>query len=153
MKITTKLILLGMVGITAAPFIVKKPDGSPYISLNQLRSYSEQAVQKTKQAVDSSPSQMYRWQDSEGKWHYSDKPSDQYSSSSVNVETTVNSMKDIELPEGFGEEEKDEGNFDPTNGSTLPLTTAPLEKVPDMLKEIERVQEKMKEQQKVLNDL
>lgn len=154
MKITTKLFLLGLVGITAAPFIVKKQDGTPYLTFDEARQFTAKSVTETSQNVqDNAPTELYRWQDAQGNWHFSDKPSDQYSTSTLQVEAAINSMEDIELPEKVVASEKDQERFDPTSGTSLPLTTAPLDKVPDMLKEIERVKETMKERQKVLDNL
>lgn len=157
MKITTKLILLGMVGLAAAPFILKKPDGTPWLNLKELLNSTDKAVAKVEEVIPTpkKPTKMYKWQDSEGKWHFSDKPSNDFDSSKVQLDAAYNQMKHIDLPDGFGDGKKDEDQrFNPEDGnSTVPLTTAPLEKVPEMLQEIERVQDRMEERQKILNDL
>lgn len=151
MKITTKLIMLGLVGVAAAPFILKKEDGTPWLTLSDVKKAAESSASK---AIPSEPKQMYRWQDKAGNWHYSDKPSSQYQSQEVQLDTAYNQMKQINLPEGFGETKKStDGRFDPTEGgSSFPLTTAPLEKVPDMMKEIERVQDKLDQRQKAMEN-
>ncbi len=156
MKLTTKLLLLGIVGVAAAPFILKKPDGTPWLSLEEITSSAKQtATQAVEKAIPRPAQKMYRWQDSQGKWHYSDQPSDQFTSRKVELDSAFNEMKQINLPDGFGGGEKEEaGKFDPAStGNGLPITTAPLEKVPEMLKEIERVQEKMDQRQKQLDSL
>lgn len=152
MKLTTKLLMLGLVGVAAAPFILKKPNGTPWLTLEEVTSAAKKAAD---QAVPRPPKEMYRWQDSTGKWHYSDKPSEQFQSKQVQLNTAFNEMKQIDLPEGFGEEKKPENSrFDPTSGgSGLPLTTAPLEKVPEMMKEIERVQDKLDQRQRSLDGI
>lgn len=152
MKITTKLMMLGLVGIAAAPFILKKEDGTPWLTLSDVKKAAQSSANK---ALPKEPQKMFRWQDSAGNWHYSDKPSAQFQSQEVQVETSYNQMKHIELPEGFGESGKsDDERFDPTKGgSSFPLTTAPLEKVPDMMKEIERVQDRIEQRQKDIEGL
>lgn len=155
MKITTKLVLLGLVGITAAPFILKKPDGTPWLSLADITRQTDQGIKEVQSVLPSKQTtQMFKWQDKEGRWHFSDQPSDQYQSREVTLDAAYNQMKHIELPDGFGgQNNKTEEQQGSQDGSSVPLTTAPLEKVPDMLKEIEKVQDRMEERQKILNGL
>jgi len=156
MKILTKLMLLGLVGLLAAPFILKKPDGTPWLTWSDLfegASDSASAL-RSQLPITNSNSQMYKWQDAAGKWHYSDRPSDDFQTETVKVDAAYNQMKHIELPEGFGESKRKQAQTsEQEQQPSLPLTTAPLEKVPDMLNDIERVQEKMDQRQRALDNL
>ncbi|WP_404341480.1 DUF4124 domain-containing protein [Pseudoalteromonas mariniglutinosa] len=80
-------------------FYIKRPDGQAYINSNDVSHAAEQAmyklkqdaregIEQSKQAISNqlanftTPSetvtQVYKWQDEHGQWHYSDIPSEQY---------------------------------------------------------------------------
>jgi len=151
MSLVYKLIILALIGALAAPFIIKKPDGTPMMTLKQFMPDASQSIDQLK-SIGKADAQLYRWQDEKGNWQYSDTPHDSAQGEKFQVQATINSMKTIELPEGFGEPKKKE-RFDPTDdsGVNLPVTTAPLNKVPEMLENIEGIQEKFDARQQQLD--
>lgn len=153
MGIFNKLLLLVLVLAVASPFILKKPDGTPYMDINQFL----KPVNSVKESVMPTESkQLYRWKDEKGNWQYTDHPPSNPGAESFTVKHNINEMKTIDLPEGYKEkpQEKDQ-RFDPTegSGSSLPLTTAPIEKVPEMLDQIENIQQNLDNRQKQLDNL
>ncbi len=154
MKIFIKLLLLLVVLAIAGLFFIKKPDGTPWLSVSDLTSKTTNVLKPI--APSTKSEQVYRWQDEKGNWHFSDKPVDGVQQDQITVKQSQNRLKQVDLPEGFGEQKKDQDKtFDPTDneGSGFPLTTAPLEKVPEMLDKIEDVQKKMDNRQKALDAL
>ncbi len=151
MPLFYKLIILGLIGALAAPFIIKKPDGTPMMTLKQFMPDTTRSINKLKNA-SKADTQLYRWKDAKGHWQYSDTPQDSQSAEKFKVKSPIISMKTIELPEGYGEPKKTK-RFDPMSddGGSIPLTTAPLSKVPEMLQQIEGIQGKFDARQKQLD--
>ncbi len=151
MSLFYKLIILGLIGALAAPFIIKKPDGTPIMTLKQFMPDASSSIKQLK-SIGKADTQLYRWKDEKGHWQYSDTPHESAQAEKIQVQATINSMKTIELPEGFGEPKKKE-RFDPTDndGVNLPVTTAPLSKVPEMLENIEGIQQKFDARQQQLD--
>ncbi len=151
MPIFYKLIILALIGALAAPFILKKSDGTPMMTFAQFMPDASKSINKLKSIGKDAP-QLYRWKDAKGHWQYSDTPHESADAEKFQANVTINSMKTIELPEGFGEP-KEEERFDPTqsDGVNIPVTTAPLSKVPEMLQQIEGIQTKFDNRQKQLD--
>jgi hypothetical protein len=153
MGLFNKLLLLALVLAVASPFILKKPDGTPILEISK---FLEPATNMTKSALPSAtPKSLYRWQDEKGNWQYSDHPPENSNAQMIQVEDKINSMKTIDLPEGYQDKPKDTERFDPTDGSgsSLPLTTAPIEKVPEMLDQIKDFQKNLDSRQQQLDQI
>lgn len=152
MKLFSKLLMLLVIAALAGPFFLKKPNGEPWLNWRDF--IPTKTVDTVKESVaPSSQRIMYKWQDEKGIWQYGDQPPEGANATPMSVKTQINAMKDIDLPEGFGGAVKDdEARFDPTTGSKLPLTTAPLEKVPEMLEQIQNYQETLDKRNKALEN-
>ena len=146
MKLFYKLIILALIGSLAAPFIVKGPDGKPLMDYKDLvKSFSPS--KEFKQAISGGQPQLYRYQNEKGQWQYTDTPPDSVQAQTVKLNKQAATLKTIELPEGYRETQP-ESRFDPLEKSSgLPLTTAPLEKVPEMLEQIDGIQKKLDNRQ------
>jgi hypothetical protein len=153
MGLFNKLLLLALVLALASPFILKKPDGNPILDISE---FIEPAKNLTSSVAPSAaPKSLYRWQDAKGNWQYSDHPPEGSNAQQIQVEDKINSMKTIELPEGYQDKPEESERFDPTdgNGSSLPLTTAPIEKVPEMLDQIKDFQKNLDSRQQQLDQI
>lgn len=153
MSLFNKLLLLALVLALASPFILKKPDGTPILEISQFLEPAKNIGQSV--IPTAAPKSLYRWQDEKGNWQYSDHPPENTQSQMIQVEDKINSMKTIDLPEGYQDKPKSSDRFDPTDGqgSSLPLTTAPLEKVPEMLEQIKGFQESLDNRQQQLDSI
>lgn len=152
MGIFNKLLLLILVLAVASPFFLKKPDGTPMMDINEFL----KPVTSVKESVLPTESKtLYRWQDEKGNWQYSDHPPQNNQAESIKVKHNINEMKTIDLPEGYQDKPKETERLDPTDnsGSSLPLTTAPIEKVPEMLNQIDNFQQNLNDRQKQLDNL
>lgn len=135
MSLFYKLIILGLLLALASPFIMKKPDGTPFMTWQQLMPDNvTSAIKKD--------TQLYRWKDDKGQWQYTDTPPENNQAEQITVKTTINSMKTIELPEGYQPKKQEPENQQNQNsGLSLP-TTAPLTEVPKLLEDIDGIQKK-----------
>ena len=152
MGIFNKLLILALIIGVASPFFLKKPDGTPFMDINDFLN----PVKSVKESVMPSESKtLYRWKDEKGNWQYSDYPPDNNQAESYKVKHNINEMKTIDLPEGFKDKPKEEetARFDPTTGGSTPLSTAPLEKVPEMLDQIDGFQQKLDARQQQLDNM
>lgn len=141
MSMFYKLIILGLILALAAPFIMKKPDGTPFMTWEQFMPGSKDVLNKIKSSTQSD-TQLYRWKDAKGHWQYTDTPPENGQGEKIAVKTTINSMKTIELPEGYQPKKAEpENQAAQSSGLSLP-TTAPLTEVPNMLENIEGIQKK-----------
>jgi len=105
MGIFNKLLLLVLVLGVASPFFLKKPDGTPFMDINDLL----KPVQSAKEKVMPTESKtLYRWQDDKGNWQYSDYPPENNQAESYKVKHNINEMKTIDLPEGYQDKPKEE---------------------------------------------
>ncbi len=87
------VLALSLVGL----FVLKKPNGEPWISVsdftntskltNQIDAIKTQAVSKAQSLLQSEPSNptIYKWQDDKGVWHYSDKKAENNTSAEWDV--------------------------------------------------------------------
>jgi hypothetical protein len=150
MKILVKLLLLALVAALAAPFFIKGPNGQPLINFKDLISGNGVINGFTPKKE----TQLYRWKNAKGELQFGDNPPNGVQASKMQVKTQINSMKTVELPDGFSDhEQQPTSRFDPLDGSASPLSTAPLEKVPEMLEQIEGYQQKLDERAKALDSL
>jgi len=152
MGIFNKLLLLALVLAIAGPFILKKPDGTPYMD---IKDFLKPVTNAKESIMPSESKQLYRWQDEKGNWQYSDTAPEKQQAESIRVKHNINEMKTIDLPDGYKDKPAEESErFDPTTGSSsLPITTAPIEKVPEMLDQIDNFQQKLDDRQKQLDNL
>ncbi len=152
MSLIYKLIILALIGALASPFFIKKPDGTPLLTLKQIMRQADSSTAKLGSS-SSNQTKLYRYKDDKGRWQYTDRPPESQAAEKVTLNKPITSLKTITLPEGFGEPKEAEQRFDPTEdtGARLPITTAPLNKVPEMLDQIEGIQEKFDARQSALD--
>lgn len=154
MKLFTKFLMLGIVAAVAGPFFIKKPDGTPLLNWRDF--IPDNPVQSVKESIrPSAPTKMYKWQDAKGQWQFGDQPPEGVAAQEMQVKTQINSMKTIELPEGFGEDPKpkEKSTFNPTQSPATPLSTAPISEVPEMLDQIKDYQQTLDDRKKTLDNL
>lgn len=153
MKIFTKLLLLAVVGALAAPFFLKGPNGLPLLNYKDFIPTKDSMI---KSVTPKTETQLYKWKDAKGHWQFGDTPPEGSNAEQMQVKTQINEMKTIELPDGFKDQAEDsdaQGRFDPLNSSASPLSTAPIEKVPEMLDQIDGFQKTLDDRAKTLDSL
>lgn len=124
MKLFIKLLLFLLVLGIAGPFIIKKPDGRPLLTLNDIKSNTGEFLQSFRQmsalltslikpAASSATSQtsndsskentnltrVHKWRDKEGQWQFSDQaPENTYSETiTINPNQNIINLKTMPL--------------------------------------------------------
>jgi hypothetical protein len=113
MKLYIKFILFLVVLAVAGPFIMKRPDGSPLLSFNDIKS-GDSAIMKSFKTLtgffysssdalsldDALPgdakrllTRVHKWQDEEGIWHFSDQQPEGKTSETVEIDPNQNILK------------------------------------------------------------
>ena len=82
------LILLCLFVLIVAPFFIRMPDGQPLLSPGDL--IPDFPAEEAKQGKKVS---LYRWQDADGNWVYSDQPSSLGDDEIVHFDGDINLMK------------------------------------------------------------
>jgi len=97
-KLICFVLVLGVAGL----FFIKKPDGNPWLSIDELipdtssikRSISDAMPDQVVGGTDGSflddKVSVYKWKDAEGNWQFSDKPPAGIDAKQVLVGTDVN---------------------------------------------------------------
>jgi hypothetical protein len=118
MKLYIKFILFLVVLAVAGPFIMKRPDGRPLLTINDIKS-GDSAIMKSFKTLtglfhsssstlsldDNLPEEeqlltrVHKWQDKEGTWHFSDQQPEGAASETVEIDPNQNilEMNDAEV--------------------------------------------------------
>lgn len=153
------LLILGLAGL----FVLKKPNGSPWLSiddfipntqgisksitslLNSAKNTPTNNTTETSNTQAISDSGVYRWKDANGQWQFSDTPPEGTQAEAMHVSGNLNS----DLAEEYvppKEEEEDNtviSTTDPTAGnSLLPASLSP-DKISTLMKDTQNIQKIM----------
>lgn len=146
MKLFIKLLLFFVVLAMAAPFFMKKPDGSPMLTLQSIGLQSVvDKVATTKHELNvPKTAQVYRWQDEQGVWHYSDQAQTAVAEKhQVNI--SQNRLKHLEIAPAADEP------TDSVVAPTLVPERASLGDVPQLLKQVEQIKQTAEQRNRVLD--
>lgn len=148
MKLFIKLLLFVVVLALAAPFFMKKPDGTPMLTLQSL---GLGAVSNKVSAVlpDSRPelpktAEVYRWQDEKGAWHYSDKAQTP-AAQKHQLQISQNRLPHVEVVKN-----EEDGAADTSIDQPNIPQGASLADVPQLLKQVEQIKKTAEQRNKTL---
>lgn len=152
------LLVAGFIGL----FVLKKPDGTPWLSVHDLLpSVSiDEVTEGIKDVVpdqivggDSDSVEVYRWKDAEGNWQYSDTPPEGGTAEQVMVSTDVNRDLVPKLESRPAPIENKKGKAILIGDSAVGPTTAfQPDKVSELIEEAKGVQEIMDQRQQQLDE-
>ena len=100
-------LLIGVLIIACiAPLFIKGPDGEPIMSFDDWKielpdSLDELfAGRKTEPSApaQSEPTTVYKWQDEDGQWHFSNTPPDMETAEAMELDGNINIMEAFEAP-------------------------------------------------------
>lgn len=179
MKFFIKFLLLLLVLGMAGPFFLKRPDGKPWLTMDQvlpnnelpnsesLKSQLSYQLQKTKQWIlDATPkftsgsdsesssgseaTKVYRWKGSDGSWQLSDQPPADGQAEMIMVDPNTNLIQGLSEPV---EEEIVEQTpaQEPSVGVPLPMTV-PLDQVSKLQEDAKKVQEQLNKRNEALEE-
>ena len=166
MKIFTKLILLILVLGLAAPFFIKRPDGRPWMKVDDFmpnisgmkaraENWWSRMVGKVEDIsgdkeldLPSGKTKVYRWRASDGSWQFSDMPP-KGKSEEVWLDPNANVIQSTSLP--IAQEPEKEAANPSGNGIPLPLTVSPGQ-ASKLIEDVGKIQDLMDQRNQVLED-
>ncbi len=160
-KFFSFLIVIGIAGL----FVLKKPDGTPWLSLHDFmpdtssikRSISDVIPEKASGGGVRENVSVYRWKDSDGNWQFSDTPPDDIQTEQVLVNTEVNrdlapipsQSSNAILGSPLGSQKK--GNAALIRDHKISPTTVSPSDIPTLINDANDVQELMDNRQDQLD--
>ncbi|WP_299981468.1 hypothetical protein [uncultured Pseudoteredinibacter sp.] len=140
MRLFLTLIALIIVVALAAPFVLKRPDGLPWMDASELSpeievngSYENAKLELYRWwhglrrdllgDTQSGKTKAYRWQDSAGNWHLSDSPNPAGAAEELWVDPNANLMQSVPVPEPT--EEAENTTQADAKAVPLPMTVSP----------------------------
>lgn len=174
MKIFIKLMILALVLSYASLFVIKKPDGTPIRTLDSLKpdlnfsglseglsesvdsvrniiSTETQDTTGNTMQVEVQQKQLYRWQDENGVWNYSDSPPPDVNAEAMalqapnvmNLNPSVVITEDVQVP--------DETDAEP---GLIPQQIREMQQTMQRAEEVStQFRERLEEQQRMLEEL
>lgn len=174
MKIFIKLMILALVLSYASLFVIKKPDGTPIRTLDSLKpdlnfsglseglsesvdsvrniiSTETQDTTGNTMQVEVQKKQLYRWQDENGVWNYSDSPPPDVNAEAMalqapnvmNLNPSVVITEDVQVP--------DETDAEP---GLIPQQIREMQQTMQRAEEVStQFRERLEEQQRMLEEL
>ncbi|MGH1487754.1 MAG: DUF4124 domain-containing protein [Cellvibrionaceae bacterium] len=140
------LLVLGFAGL----FVLKKPDGTPWLSLDDF--IPDISVGSVKDALPGGNEvAVYRWKDAEGNWQYSDTPPGNNTAEQVLVNTNLNRDLVPEFkPSKVADTKPKSGKALLIKDSSISPTTVPMDKIPELVDDAKNVQQLMDDRTKQL---
>lgn len=110
-----RLILLALIGMLVAPFILKRENGTAIMSMDEFLDFNPDLIKhryqqalttirgfladdmdveqfKMEQPIEK-VTKVYKWQDENGEWHFSDEKSEKFVQEEVEIKNDNNVMK------------------------------------------------------------
>jgi hypothetical protein len=151
------LLVLGLAGL----FVLKKPDGSPWLSADELipnaqslitdsMSLVNKAKKLTEKEIvnDNNNGAIYRWQDANGQWQYSDTAPSNQTVESINISGNLNS----DLAEKMTPPPEQIISSSPQEEASSPLpTTISPEKISTLMEDAKNIQKIMNDRTSKIN--
>ncbi|MEM1262910.1 MAG: DUF4124 domain-containing protein [Pseudomonadota bacterium] len=156
MRLFAKLMLLLVIAALAGPFILKGSDGKPLWSIasvkasvqsvwNQLGNDAEQNLQAVGVDAMSDDVEIYRWQDENGQWHFSEEPPAGIAAETMTIDPDTNMISLPALPEPLPAETA------PDSGDAAAIQTQPPEGIPSA-EDTRQLMEDVRNLQNVVNE-
>lgn len=132
MKWIYRLFTLAIIaGALIVPFFIDNQQGEPMLSLSEskdlLPTFSPSAQSAQIEAHSQPANKIYKWQDTEGQWHYGDTPPGQNATVvEVQINTNTNIIQPLDLPEAqdAGQPESFSAQMSPSDGDILSFERA-----------------------------
>lgn len=90
MKFKIGLMVLILAVLCILPWFIKKPDGTPLLSLPEVD--TQLSTEQTRQT-------FYKWQDNSGQWHFGDEVPEGVKAVAVNIDTAANVLQGVRPPQ------------------------------------------------------
>jgi hypothetical protein len=158
MKLFIKFLMFVVVLGVAGLFFIKKPDGAPWLTASafipdvtpikkMLASVKRGSLTDASQNR-SGKTQVYRWQDKDGNWQYSDQPPAVAKADEIWIDPDTNMIQ------GLAAKTEVEAAKSPAPSIPLPMTVAPSQvgKLMDDAKAVSALMDKRNKEIETLSD-
>lgn len=170
MSLKIKFMLLVLVLSFSALLILKRPDGQPWLafsalptSVNDVKTTFNNAVTGAQRMAGVEGSDdpnfgktaVYKWRDSAGNWHLSDRPIGQAGGRDelLHIDPNTNLIEGVEVSAAKSASEVEQSRLDEvTNAVPLPMTVSP-DKVSKLIDDAKAVQSLMDNRTKQLDGM
>lgn len=171
MKLFIKFMMFAVVLTCAAPFVLKRSDGTPWLSLTDLKTPDialpdiSPLTNQIKKLGNTDPENnnvgqttVYKWQDKGGVWHFSDKASNASPSEEIKINHNTNlvHLDKQESPVKLDQIASDE-IISRDEDTPLNLEAGPYEQLPDLIDQAKNVEnllnQRQQQQEKILKQL
>ncbi|MDA0790704.1 MAG: hypothetical protein O2780_14750 [Proteobacteria bacterium] len=98
-----KLMVVIVILACAGPFFIKGPDGQPLMTLDDLKPDITSPADLLPDALapdpaPAEPTRVYKWQDENGVWQFSNNPADARGAEEVALDGHINTMEAFKPP-------------------------------------------------------
>ncbi|MEM1145456.1 MAG: DUF4124 domain-containing protein [Pseudomonadota bacterium] len=154
-----KLLIAILLVACVAPMIIKGPDGEPIMTLDDWKPDVPATVDELKQQVMATGKEVmpekaasvygtvYRWQDENGAWHFSDQAPPDSNAELIEI-SDANLVDALEVPQKQAPSSV-ESNTSPL--SRMPGMTVSPKQLKETMENLEQLQGKIDERQKVID--
>ncbi|ODS23021.1 hypothetical protein AB835_11055 [Candidatus Endobugula sertula] len=158
-KFVCFILVLGIAGL----FVLKKPDGTPWLSVNEfipdtsiISSKAASMVNTLKDTTNPSTKEaaseeIYRWQDQKGHWVYSDMPPTDQNAEVIHVTGSLNKDLAEKTTPTNTRSESTTATAESISTSIGPTSLSP-EKISGLLEETKKIQQLMNNRQSQLDN-
>ena len=160
MKLFVKLMALIVVLAVAGPFFIKGPDGRPLMEIGEVaasikRQWNAMVVDAGRRVgnEDAGKVEVYRWQDADGNWHFSDEENPRGESELIKVDPYASRMDPFVATPPPEPEQRAGGTAgaDPGVSVPLPLTVSPGE-ARQLIEDAGNIQEDLEERARDIDE-
>jgi len=147
-----RLFLPILVLIFVLPMIVPGPDGEPVMGLDDWLPSTAPIKASVEKLRPKEPTVLFKWQDENGQWHFSDKPVDSAKQLiKTEVPDLVNTMEPLES--GSNDKESVSVGLKVPEGFQFSPTTVPLQDIPELIDEAKKARAMLEQRGKELEDI
>ncbi len=99
-----KIMIVIVILACAGPFFINGPDGNPLMTLEDLKPDITSPADLLPDALTpdpapAAPTRVYRWQDADGVWQFSNNPADAQGAEEMALDGNINTMEAFKAPE------------------------------------------------------
>jgi hypothetical protein len=149
-----KLMMVIMVAGFAGLFFINGPSGEPILSIDSMTpSVSAlDGAQFESPSAPSSHTKVYKWQDEEGVWQFSNQPQDMEGAEVVEIDNNINTIAAFKVPQDKASTQTSDQQLQ-SGMSGLPagMTSVSPEKISKMMETVNSLQGVADQKQETLD--
>lgn len=152
---TRKLLILMLLVACVAPLVIPGPDGDPIMTLDDWKptiptsvdEAGSQLLSTGKRAIPSGQKAVYRWQDENGSWHFSDEAPPGQDAQPIEI-SEANLMQATKLPPKQPQSSSD--SVSPF--SRIPGMTVTPKQLKETMEDLDQLNDKIEKRRLLLDE-